>query len=224
MLVSVQNLSKVYGTKTNPFVALKNISLEIHEGEFLAFAGSSGSGKTTLLNILGAIDTPTSGKVFIHDRDISVLNDNDLAHFRSHNLGYIFQTFNLIPVLTVIENVEYPLLKLKHISNNEKKNKAAEILKMVGLEKHLHKFPNELSGGQRQRVAIARALVHNPQLIIADEPTANLDKKTAHEILQLMHQMNKKNHVTFVFSTHDPAIISMAERVIYLSDGEICSD
>ncbi|MBY0371903.1 ABC transporter ATP-binding protein [bacterium] len=199
--------------------ALKGISLTVQAGEFMALAGTSGSGKTTLLNLIGAIDTPSSGDILIDGIPLRLLRPDELARFRCKKLGFIFQTFNLIPTLSTLENVEYPLLLLG-MSKRQRRKMASEALEQVGLGKKLLNKPSELSGGQRQRVAIARAMAKKPRLILADEPTANLDRKTAIEILDLMQKLNKELQTTFVFSTHDHMILQRAERTFFLADGE----
>jgi putative ABC transport system ATP-binding protein len=184
----------------------------------MALAGTSGSGKTTLLNLIGAIDTPTSGDILLDGIPLRMLSPDDLARFRCKKLGFVFQTFNLIPTLSTLENVEYPLLLLG-MGRDQRRRMTLEALDQVGLAKKTRNKPSELSGGQRQRVAVARAMVKKPRLILADEPTANLDRKTAVEILDLMQKLNKELQTTFVFSTHDQMILSRAERVFYLADG-----
>lgn len=198
--------------------ALTDINLIVRTGDFLAIAGSSGSGKTTLLNLLGILDRPTSGCVLIDGVDVSQLSSRELAAIRSQKIGFVFQTFNLLPVLTAFENVEYPLL-LQHMTTEQRKTKVEDALQRVGIEKLGKHRPDQLSGGQRQRVAVARAIVKHPSVILADEPTANLDKKTATAVLELMHQLNREDGVTFLFSSHDPMILSLANRVVKLSDG-----
>ena len=200
--------------------AVKDIDLTVESGEFLAIVGPSGSGKSTLLNLIGCIEKPTAGTVKIEGIDVTLLSSNDLADIRAYKLGFIFQTFNLLPVLTVAENVEYPLL-MKRLARHEKRGRVMAVLKEVGLERFSAHKPGELSGGQRQRVAIARALVGSPAIILADEPTANLDHKTGTDILNLMKELNKKFGTTFIFSTHDQKIMAMADRVVELRDGEI---
>lgn len=204
--------------------AVRGVSLEIEAGAFLSIAGPSGSGKTTILNLLGALDTPTSGTIKIGERETGGLSKKMLADFRNTHLGFVFQTFNLIPVLTVQENVELPL-QLHGIAEKEKRlARVKRILEEVGLSGLADRRPNELSGGQQQRVAIARALVKEPTLVLADEPTANLDSTTANEIMALMLAMNKKHGTTFVFSTHDPLVMGHASRLVRLHDGQVESD
>lgn len=203
--------------------ALKKISLEIHPGGFTSLAGPSGSGKTTMLNLIGCLDTPDSGLIFIEDELINSKKKDELAMLRRHKIGFIFQSFNLIPVLTAYENVSFAL-SIMNKPEKEIKEKTTAILEEVGLADMMHRRPNQLSGGQQQRVAIARALVKQPLLILADEPTANLDSKTGADILALMEELNKKHNSTFVFSTHDKMVMDFAHRLILLHDGEIVSD
>lgn len=220
--LELSNVRKSYGAGAAEVVALHNISLTIQSGEFTAFAGSSGSGKTTLLNLIGGLDTPTAGEVILEGQSLASLTSRALADIRRHKLGFIFQTFNLLPVLTGLENVEYPLLRMG-LDSRTMKERSVEALNRVGLSHVMHHRPNQMSGGQRQRVAIARAIVHRPKIILADEPTANLDKKTASEIVLLMRQLNKESGVTFLFSTHDPMIMEAANRVLNISDGRLAS-
>lgn len=219
-VVRVEQAKKNYLLGKTTVYALKGVALTVEKGEFLAIAGPSGSGKTTLLNLISGIEKPTSGKVFIDEDELSELSQNELADIRAEKIGFIFQNFNLLPVLTAIENVEYPLHN-KRIASLEKRKKAEEALKQVGLSQFKHHKPMELSGGQRQRVAIARAIAIEPSLILADEPTANLDHKTGEEILHLMKKINQERLATFIFSTHDTKIMNMANRVIKLWDGLI---
>jgi putative ABC transport system ATP-binding protein len=218
-LIAINSVSKQYRLGQAEVHALEKVSLKVDKGEFMALAGSSGSGKTTLLNLIGAIDIPTHGEILIEGIPLQSLTSDELARFRRKKIGYIFQTFNLIPTLTARENVEYPLVLLG-VSAAERKVRALQHLKRVGLEDRADRRPNQLSGGQRQRVAIARAMVKNPTLVLADEPTANLDKKTAVEILDLMQKLNQEEGTTFVFSTHDPLILSRATRVFWLGQEE----
>src|SRR5258705_5171774 len=220
-LIRVVNVSKEYRLGNQMVPALHNVSLSIEEGVFLGIAGPSGSGKSTLLNLIGCIDTPTSGKIFVDDRDISGQTPDELADLRARTIGFIFQTFNLLPVLTAEENVEYPLLQFKEITKSERRERVRHFLSIVGLEKFVRHRPNELSGGQRQRVAIARALATKPKVVLADEPTANLDQKTGASILELMRLVNRIQRTTFIFSTHDQAVMRMAHRGIHIKDGEM---
>lgn len=219
-LVRIDHVSKNYILGKNVVTALHNIDLQINRGEFLAISGPSGSGKTTILNILGCIERPTEGQVTIEDRDTRNLNDDELSTLRSSRIGFIFQNFNLLPVLTALENVEYPLLR-HSVPESERRKRAQEALSAVGLSSHEAHRPMELSGGQRQRVAIARAIVTQPALILADEPTANLDHATGVSILELMQDLNRKKKMTFVFSTHDPKVMERASRLVPLWDGKL---
>jgi putative ABC transport system ATP-binding protein len=216
--LQAQGVSKTYLLGQTEVHALKQIDLEVQEKEFLALAGTSGSGKTTLLNLFGCIDRPSIGKILVDGTDVSGMGSDELAHFRSRKIGFIFQTFNLLPILSAEENVEYPLL-LNHTPASERKRLVSDALDKVGLSRFADHRPDQLSGGQRQRVAIARALVKSPRIILADEPTANLDKKTAMEVLELMKTLNQSEGVTFVFSTHDSLVLSLASRVFHMSDG-----
>jgi putative ABC transport system ATP-binding protein len=202
-------------------LALNRINLQIENGVFMAIAGPSGSGKTTLLNLIGCIDTATTGNIFVADQDVSGKSADQLAALRARTIGFIFQTFNLLPVLSAEENVEYPLLQFRELSSTERRRRVRKYLDVVGLSTFARHRPNQLSGGQRQRVAIARALATHPKIILADEPTANLDHKTGGRILRLMRKINRQNGATFVFSTHDKRVIDMADRRIDLEDGEI---
>jgi len=220
-VVRVEHVYKDYLLGEQKVPALKDITLAIEPGVFLAIAGPSGSGKTTLLNLIGCIDTPTRGKIYINDRDVSGKTPDELADLRARTIGFIFQTFNLLPVLTAAENVEYPLLQRRDIDKAGRKKCVDHFLGIVGLTPHAHHRPNQLSGGQRQRVAIARALAIRPSIVLADEPTANLDHATGKEILQLMKSINRKLGTTFIFSTHDRRVMAMADRLVRVEDGEI---
>jgi putative ABC transport system ATP-binding protein len=222
-VVEVRDLHKSYKVGKVLFPALRGINLKIEDGEFAAIAGPSGSGKTTLLNAIGCLDIPTKGDVLINGTSIATLSTKEKAEFRKKELGFVFQTFNLIPVLTAYENVEMPLI-LVNTPAAEKKKRVMSILEEVGLSEFINRKSNEMSGGQQQRVAIARALVKNPSMVLADEPTANLDSVNAKEILSLMKELNKKKKTTFIFSTHDQLVMEFAERIIYLRDGKIASD
>jgi putative ABC transport system ATP-binding protein len=221
VLVRIEEVSKQYRLGDQWVPALNRINLNIDHGVFMAIAGPSGSGKSTLLNLIGCIDTPSSGRILIADQDVSGKNADELAMLRARTVGFIFQTFNLLPVLSAEENVEYPLLQFRELSTAERGRRVAKYLKVVGLSEFAHHRPNQLSGGQRQRVAIARALVMHPKIILADEPTANLDHKTGRRILRLMRRINRQSGATFVFSTHDKRVIDMADRRVDLEDGEI---
>ena len=220
-VVRIEHVHKDYLLGDQKVQALKDITLSFDPGVFLAIAGPSGSGKTTLLNLIGCIDTPTSGKIYINDTDVSGKTPDQLADLRNKTIGFIFQTFNLLPVLTAAENVEYPLLQRKDVTTEERKKRIAYFLDIVGLSKFAEHRPNQLSGGQRQRVAIARALAILPSIVLADEPTANLDHKTGEEILNLMKQINRAFNTTFIFSTHDKRVISKADRLVRVEDGEV---
>ena len=223
-IVNIQNAIKDYPLGKTTVRALHGITLMIGKGEFTAIAGPSGSGKTTLLNLIGCVDTPTEGVVEVAGSNVASLNESDRTKLRLEHLGFIFQSFNLIPVLTVFQNVEFPLLLQKKWSAEERKLRTETILERVGLADQMAKRPNELSGGQRQRVAIARALVTRPSLVLADEPTANLDSKTGQTILDLMRRMNEEEETTFIFSTHDQRVMDHARRLVSLSDGLIQDD
>ena len=220
-VVRVERVFKDYLLGNQIVQALSNITLHIEQGVFLAISGPSGSGKTTLLNMIGCIDMPTEGKIFINDQEVTGLSSDRLADLRSRTTGFIFQTFNLLPVLSAAENVEYPLLYRSDVSKDERKRRVKYFLDMVGLSKYMGHRPNQMSGGQRQRVAIARALAIQPAIILADEPTANLDKSTGTEILQLMQQINQELKTTFIFSTHDQRVVDMANRLVRVEDGSI---
>ncbi len=220
-VVELKFVKKIYMLDKTEVHALRGIDLAIKEGEFVCIAGPSGSGKTTILNLIGCIDKPTEGKVLIDNEDVSKFNDKKLTNYRLNKLGFIFQSFNLIPVLNVYENIEFPLLLQKNISKNQRKERVMHFIKEVGLEDRIKNKPSELSGGQRQRVAIARALVTNPIIVLADEPTANLDSETGEKIIALMKKINENEKTTFIFSTHDPDIMKHAQRIIKLHDGRI---
>jgi len=220
-VVCVDRVYKEYLLGTQRIVALKNINLAIEAGVFLAIAGPSGSGKTTLLNLIGCIDTPTRGTMFLRGENMAGKTSNELADIRARTIGFIFQTFNLLPVLTAGENIEYPLLQRNDLSRTERIERTRHFLEVVGLSRFIHHRPNQLSGGQRQRVAIARALAIQPAIVLADEPTANLDHKTGDGILQLMRAINRNLGTTFIFSTHDRRVMRMADRLVHIEDGAI---
>ena len=220
IVVSVRNVSKDYPIGKQSVRALNNVSLAVLGGEFLAIAGPSGSGKSTLLNLIGCIDQPSSGNVFIDGQTTTNQTPDQLADLRARKIGFIFQTFNLLPVLSAYENVEYPLLNF-HMDKEARRERVSHYLELVGVNEFAKHRPNQLSGGQRQRVAIARALIANPSIVLADEPTANLDHKTGESILRLMQRINEQEGTTFIFSTHDPRVIDMAGRVLNICDGEI---
>lgn len=222
VLAELKKVTKVYTTGKISIEALKGIDLKIKKGEFIALVGPSGSGKTTLLNIIGCIDKPTSGEVFLNGELINSKSPQELALLRRYYFGFIFQNFNLIPVLNVYENVELSLnLKYPNLTRKEKEKKIFEILELVGIKEKWQQRPLELSGGEQQRVSIARALVKDPEFVLADEPTANLDSETGRNIVNLMKRLNEEKGVTFVFSTHDPIITELARRIIKLRDGRI---
>jgi len=222
-LIEVKQISKIYNDNSIPVRALDEVSLAIQKEEFTAIVGPSGSGKTTLLNMIGGLDTPSSGSIIINGTDISTFKTDQMINFRLRNIGFVFQAYNLIPVFTARENVEFIML-LQKISKEEREKKAIELLKAVDLEDKIDKKPTELSGGQQQRVAVARALASKPSFVLADEPTANLDSVTANNLLDLMEKLNHNNKMTFVFSTHDSRVIERAHRVVTLRDGRIESD
>src|SRR5690606_37468413 len=199
----------------------RDVSLSIDEGVFLAIAGPSGSGKSTLLNLIGCIDTPTAGRLVIDGQDVGGRTPDELADYRARTVGFVFQTFNLFPVLSAWENVEYPLLQFRELGHRERHERVARFLELVGLTKHAKHRPNQLSGGPRQRVSIARALAVKPRIVLADEPTANLDHETGTEILRLMKGINRKYRTTFVFSTHDDRVIAAADRMVRIEDGRV---
>ena len=216
IIIKTEKLVKQYGEGENMIYALNNVDLEVHSGEFVAVTGESGSGKTTLLNCLGSLDTPTSGKITACGKEITALDDKGLSAYRRKNIGFIFQSYNLIPVLNVEENIVLPL---NLDDTNPDMEFLEELLSLTGLEKKRHNFPHELSGGQQQRVAFARALIHKPQIILADEPTGNLDSKNSREIISILKSSIKKYAQTLILITHDGSIASQADRIIRISDG-----
>lgn len=222
-LIEFKDVRKNYMLGKTVIPALRGISFDVHEGDFLSIVGPSGCGKTTTLNIIGCIDKPTYGNVLFKDRDLATFSDNEEAETRLENIGFIFQSFNLIPVLNIFENIEFPLI-VAGMSKKDRKNRVEELIETVGLEEYIRHRPDELSGGQRQRVAIARALVNKPALVIADEPTANLDSETGAIILKAMKKLNDEEKVTFIFSTHNEDVMAYAKRIIYLKDGLIISE
>ncbi|MCX8093807.1 MAG: ABC transporter ATP-binding protein [Candidatus Goldbacteria bacterium] len=219
--IKTENVKKTYTLGKTLVPALNGIDLTIKQGEFTCVVGPSGSGKTTLLNIIGCLDTPSEGTAILFEKyDVSKLNDSEATKLRRDKIGFIFQTFNLIPVLNVYENIEFPLI-IQGVPAGERKKRVNALIEEVGLTEFVKHKPEELSGGQRQRIAVARALVTNPELVLADEPTANLDKENGLNILRMMKELNEHHGVTFVFSTHDQRVIDMAKRIIYLEDGKI---
>ena len=223
-VVTVEHVYKDYRLGEQTVRALRDVTLAIQAGVFLAIAGPSGSGKTTLLNLIGCIDEPSRGRILINDEDVSGKTSDELAELRARSIGFIFQTFNLLPVLSAAENVEYPLLNRKDVARTERRRRIDTFLDLVGLGKFADHRPNQLSGGQRQRVAIARALAINPVIVLADEPTANLDHATGSDILQLMRKINGELGTTFIFSTHDQRVMSMADELVYIEDGELVNE
>jgi len=223
IVVRVEDVTKEYAVGRTVVKALRGVSLEIARGEFLCIAGPSGSGKTTLLNLIGCLDKPTSGRILIEGQDVSKLSPKELAWVRRRRLGFVFQTFNLVPVLTAYENIELPLLLLG-VGAAERRRRVYALLEALGISELAHHRPDEMSGGQQQRVSIARALITEPALVLADEPTANLDSETGKAIIELMHELNKTHGTTFVFSTHDPKVMARASRLIHIRDGIIDSN
>lgn len=219
-----EHVTKVYKMGEVDLTVIKDLSLSIDDGEFVAIVGPSGSGKSTVLNILGCLDKPTDGKVTVEDVDVTALTRTELAHFRGENIGFIFQSFNLIPVLSVYENIEYPLIMIQNLPQAERHERIMQLLEDVNMLDQKDKFPDQLSGGQRQRVAIARALVTKPKIVFADEPTANLDTKTSQQIIELMRSIQQEFNTTFIFATHDEKIVTAVDRIITLVDGIITDD
>ncbi len=220
-LVNADNIKKVYKTGEVKINALKGVSFQIEPASFASFVGPSGSGKTTLLNLIGCLDKPTEGSLTVAETDVSALERRGSALFRGKNIGFIFHEFNLIPVLTAYENIEYPLLMVQNVGVAQRQKKVLELLDSVGMKEQKRKYPDQLSGGQKQRVAIARALVTDPKLVLADEPTANLDHDTAFMVINLMKRMKDELGTTFIFSTHDQKIVGEAEVLYTLEDGQI---
>ncbi|MEI7491701.1 MAG: ABC transporter ATP-binding protein [Bacteroidota bacterium] len=222
-IIEIKNLSKVYDAKTIPVYALNGVDLSFKQGEFTCIVGPSGSGKTTLLNLLGGLDSPSSGGIRIADTDITSLKSRQLIDFRLRNIGFVFQSFNLIPVLTAKENVEF-IMQLQGVKKDMRDKRTLELMQSVGLGEKINTRPAKLSGGQQQRVAVARALASKPRFILADEPTANLDSKSAENLLEIMEKLNREENITFIFSTHDSRVVAKARRVVTLEDGKIVSD
>ena len=222
-VIKTKNISKIYKQADIEIRALDNVSTNFKQGEFTAIVGPSGSGKTTFLNSIGGLDSPTKGQVLINNKDITKLNSNELIDFRLKNIGFVFQSYNLIPVLTAKENVEFIML-MQGDSKLIRDKRSKELLDAVGLNDHLNRKPNQLSGGQQQRVAVARALASKPKFVLADEPTANLDSSSTANLLDIMHNLNIEENMTFIFSTHDQRVIDRATRIITLEDGKILSD
>jgi putative ABC transport system ATP-binding protein len=222
-IIRTEGVWRIYQQGALEVEALKGVSLSIHQGEFTALVGPSGSGKTTLLNLLGGLDSPDRGSIWLDGTEVSSLGQGELSQFRLHHIGFVFQAYNLIPVLSAYENTEFILL-LQGVPEGERKSRALRLLKEVGLEGMEHRRPFELSGGQQQRVAVARAIAAKPRIVLADEPTANLDSKTAASLLDLMRGLNRQEGTTFLFSTHDPLVMERATRTVRLRDGEILED
>ncbi len=223
IVVQVKEVYKTYQETKVPVKALRGVTLDIRQGEFTAIVGPSGSGKTTLLNIIGGLDRPTAGKIFLNGTDLDGLSDNQLIDFRKDNIGFVFQSYNLIPVLTAKENVEFVML-LQKVPEEKRDERTRELLEAVGLGDRMHNRPAELSGGQQQRIAVARALAPKPSFILADEPTANLDSSSTANLLDIMARLNKEEGITFIFSTHDQRVIDRARRVVTVEDGKVLSD
>jgi len=222
-VIETRHLNRFFGEGETLVKALNDVSLTIQKGEFTALVGPSGSGKSTLLHLMGGLDEPTDGEILLDNTNISQMSETQLSQFRRDHIGFIFQAYNLIPVLSVEENIEYIML-LQGISSHERKKRTQDILEKVGLEGKQNRLPSQLSGGQQQRVAVARAMVSQPRIILADEPTANLDSQTGSDLIALMRQLNQEQGMTFVFSTHDTKIMEQADRLVHLEDGAIVED
>jgi len=222
-IIRTEQLNKIYDEENIPVHAVNDVSLEFEEGEFTAIIGPSGCGKTTLLNLLGGLDSPTSGEVIINSTNITNLNSREIIDFRLRNIGFVFQAYNLVPVLTAKENVEF-IMQLQGISKDKREARVLQLFEQIGLKDRLNNRPGKLSGGQQQRVAVARALASKPKFILADEPTANLDSKSTNNLLDIMLKLNEAENTTFIFSTHDSRVIERARRLITLDDGKVISD
>lgn len=222
-VIDAHDISRIFNPDTIPVIAVNHVHLHLERGEFTALVGPSGSGKTTLLNLIGGLDRPDSGSILINEVDITKLSPNQLIDFRLRNIGFVFQSFNLIPVLTARENVEL-IMQLQHESKDEVDKRVRMLFEQIGLTDKMNERPSKLSGGQQQRVAVARALASKPKFVLADEPTANLDSKSASNLLDIMALLNKEENITFIFSTHDARVIERARRVITLVDGQVHSD
>jgi putative ABC transport system ATP-binding protein len=222
-VVEIKNVSKIYNESEVQVNAVNNVTLDFQEAEFAAIVGPSGSGKTTLLNLIGGLDNPTSGEIVIDGTNLAKLKSSELIDFRMRNIGFVFQAYNLIPVLTAKENVEF-IMNLQKWSKTERDERTFELLKAVGLSERANSRPAKMSGGQQQRIAVARALASRPKFVLADEPTANLDSKSAATLLEIMEKLNHEEKITFIFSTHDARVVKMAHRVITLEDGKVVSD
>jgi putative ABC transport system ATP-binding protein len=223
-VVAADQLEKTYVSGDIPVKAIRGVSFNIEAASFVSFVGPSGSGKSTLLNMIGCLDPPTKGSLHVVGKDIGSLNRKQAAKFRGEHIGFVFQDFNLIPVLTVFENIEYPLLMVQNWPKKKRTQQVNDLLKAVGMADQGHKFPSQISGGQKQRVAVARALVTNASLVLADEPTANLDRTTANHIIDLMKKMRDEFGTTFIFSTHDPKVVNNAETIFTLEDGQLLTE
>jgi len=222
-IIEIRDLVKIFKESAQEVCAVNHVTLDISAGEFTAIVGPSGSGKTTLLNLIGGLDTPTSGSLYVDGKDISLLKEREMTAFRLHHIGFVFQAYNLIPVLTAKENVAF-VMELQGRKKDEIEQRATALLAAVGLGDRMNSRPAKLSGGQQQRVAVARALASRPKFVLADEPTANLDSKSAENLLDIMEQLNRQEGVTFIFSTHDPRIVAKARRIITLEDGCVMND
>ena len=222
-VIEIKDLVKIYSNNVMEVTAVDNVNLTIEKGEFTAIVGPSGSGKTTLLNMIGGLDQATSGQILVDGIDVSTLNSKQLVDFRLHNIGFVFQSYNLIPVLTASENVSF-IMEMQGLDKATIQSRTTEILTEVGLGDRMESRPNQMSGGQQQRVAVARAMASRPKFIIADEPTANLDSKTTEKLLEIMQELNEKENITFLFSTHDQRVVNKARRIIVLEDGKIVKD
>ncbi len=222
-VIRVRNLRKTYRMGTEELHALHGVSLEVHRGEMVAIMGPSGSGKSTLMNILGCLDQPTEGEYFLDGEDVSKMDEDELASIRNRRVGFVFQSFNLLARTTALENVQLPLI-YAGLSSKERRDRASEVLRSVGLGERMNHMPNELSGGQQQRVAVARALVNNPAIIMADEPTGNLDSRSGVEVMSILQTLNREKGITIILVTHDPRIAQHAKRIIHIFDGEIARE
>jgi len=222
-VLEIKNVSKIYNETEVKVNAVNGVTLDFQEAEFAAIVGPSGSGKTTLLNLIGGLDNPTSGEIIIDGTNLAKLKSSQLINFRMRNIGFVFQAYNLIPVLTAKENVEF-IMNLQKWSRKERDERTFELLKEVGLSDRANSRPTKMSGGQQQRIAVARALASRPKFVLADEPTANLDSKAATTLLEIMEKLNHESKITFIFSTHDPRVVKMAHRIITLEDGKVVSD
>lgn len=222
-VIDIKNVEKIYNDSEIEVRAVNGVDLSFDEGEFAAIVGPSGSGKTTLLNMLGGLDNPTSGEITIGNTNISTLKGSELIDFRLHNIGFVFQAYNLIPVLTAKENTEF-IMQMQGVKKEERDKRVKDLLTEVGLGDRLDSRPSKMSGGQQQRVAVARALASKPKFVLADEPTANLDSKSTENLLDIMEKLNKEENITFIFSTHDQRVVKKARRVITIEDGKVLSD